>query len=167
MTLAIARGNSPGVEVRGIVDTFDRARRPAARLGQPYVPGKPIEYGLVGRPSIGRLPSVGSRFDLGLQRAERLQRIGHLAQLARWRREIATSDDRLGIGSGRRYGDEIFAAIWRGSWDRDTRFAAAIVTDLEWLVRRARAERTLIGAALPTANLPWMNAARRRIGEAD
>ena len=45
MTLAIARGNPPGVEVRGIVDTFDRARRPATRLGQPYVPGKPIEYG--------------------------------------------------------------------------------------------------------------------------
>jgi len=121
----------------------------------------------VSRPAIRRHAGVGARLDLRLQRLERLQRIAHPARLPRWRREIPTGNDRLGVGSRRGHGHEELAAIGRGSGDRHTPLASAIVTDAEGLVRRASGEGTLIGAALATANLPWMNAARRRVGDAD
>ena len=77
MAFALPRGQPRRAEVRGTVETFDRARRPAVHPGHPDIRGETVQHGFVRGPPVRRHPTLSACVDPFLERVERFQRVRH------------------------------------------------------------------------------------------
>jgi len=90
-----------------------------------------------------------------------------LADLFCRRSEVPAGNDRFRVRRRGGHRHEELAGVRHDAGDGRTPLTAAIVADLESVVTGTGAVGALIRAALAASHLPWMNAARRRVGDAD